>query len=183
MQGRQGIASWGMALVATMAAIATIASPRVARAQDGFLFGAPHVALTLRGGMSAPRGNDDLFDFTTHQLSLHRSDFAGATFGGDLAAGSPGSRLAVVFGAQYASSTVGSDFRNWVGTDDQPIAQTTEFVRVPMTAGLKVSLVSPGHSIGSLAWVPTRLVPWIGGGAGATWYRFRQQGEFIDEGT
>src|SRR4051812_23484745 len=135
MQGRQGIASWGMALVATMAAIATIASPRVARAQDGFLFGAPHVAFTLRGGVSTPRGNDDLFDFTTHQLSLHRSDFAGATFGGDIAAGSPGSRLARVFRAPYPSSPVPPDFPKWVRTDHPAPPPTPQVMRAPPTPG------------------------------------------------
>ena len=174
--GRQGSGRLGVALLV----VAAIATPRVARAQDGFLLGVPHVTLTVRGGYADAQARGDLFGFTTQQLTLRRRDFAGATVGADLVTLSQSGRFGWMFGVQYASSSAPSEFRDWVGSDDQPIAQTTKFVRVPLTTGLRLNLVSPGRSIGTLAWVPARIVPWVGGGVGATWYRFRQQGEFID---
>src|SRR5689334_18849879 len=60
-----------------MAALATL--PALASAQDngnGFLFGAPAGAFTLRGGWAMPRAKSDLFTFTTQNLTLNRSDFS-----------------------------------------------------------------------------------------------------------
>jgi hypothetical protein len=51
-----------------------------------------------------------------------------------------------------------------------------------MAAG-RVSLVSPGRAVGRFAWIPTRVVPFVGGGAGPVWYRLAQEGEFVDNET
>ncbi len=41
-------------------------------------------------------------------------------------------------------------------------------------------LADPGRSIGRFAWIPNRFAPYVGAGGGAMWYRFRQEGDFID---
>jgi hypothetical protein len=46
-----------------------------------------------------------------------------------------------------------------------------------------MSLTSLGRSVGRFAWIPTRVVPFVGGGAGPVWYRLRQDGEFVDNET
>jgi hypothetical protein len=68
-------------------------------------------------------------------------------------------------------------------TDDQPIEQTMRFERVPIMANVRLSLRSRGRQIGRLAWVPTRVVPWLCAGAGPMWYRFRQEGDFVNSET
>src|SRR5690606_28518382 len=73
--------------------------------------------------------------------------------------------------------------RRFEGTDDLPILQRTEFRRVPLTAGLRFYPLAPGRSIGSHAWVPARVAPYVGAAGGGMWYRFRQTGEFVDEET
>ena len=176
MNGRQAVGRWRVAVV--VAALAVV--PGAARAQDGFLFGVPRGTLTLRGGMANAAAKGELFDFVTDTLSLDRKDFGGLALAADLAIQSGYPRMAIVLGTGYQSASAGSDYRNWSDGDDQPITQTTSFKRVPVTAGLRFYLTDPGRSIGSLAWVPQPLALHVGAGAGATWYRFRQEGSFID---
>jgi hypothetical protein len=78
------------------------------------------------------------------------------------------------------SSIKGSEYRDWVDQDDLPIEQTTRLTRVPVTGSLKVYLTPPGRQIGQFAWIPSRVTPFVGAGAGFTWYRFQQQGDFVD---
>jgi opacity protein-like surface antigen len=40
-----------------------------------------------------------------------------------------------------------------------------------------------GRQVGRLAWVPNRVVPYIGAGLGMMYYEFDQKGDFIDTGT
>jgi hypothetical protein len=76
-----------------------------------------------------------------------------------------------------------SEFRDWVDTDDLPIEQKTEFQRVPLTFGVKAYLKDRGRSVGRFAWVPAQWAPYVGAGAGWVWYRFRQDGDFVDYDT
>jgi outer membrane protein W len=161
-------------------AAAMMVLPAAARAQDGFLFGVPRGTLTLRGGMANAAARGELFDFVTDTLSLDRKDFGGLALAADFAITTGNPRMAVVLGTGYQSASAASDYRNWNDGDDQPITQTTDFKRVPVTAGLRFYLTDPGRSIGSLAWVPQPLALHVGAGVGATWYRFRQVGSFID---
>ena len=45
---------------------------------------------------------------------------------------------------------------------------------------LRFYLAQPGRSIGKLAWIPSKVVPWVGAGGGMMYYRFLQQGDFVD---
>ena len=92
-------------------------------------------------------------------------------------------RMSLVLSGGYIGSNTESEFRDWVGEDDLPIYQTTEFQRVPLTAGLRLYPLPTGRKIGSYAWIPARVVPYVGGGAGLMWYQFRQSGDFVDNET
>ena len=156
-----------------------IAAPLHAQAYgDGFLFHEPNVRISVRGGYSHASAGSDLFAFTTDQLTLKRSDFSGLNAGLELAM--PLGRIDLSLDAGYSRASKGSEFRKFVDNNDRPIEQTTTFQRVPLTANARFNLVSPGRSVGRLAWIPTTIVPWVGAGAGAIWYRFEQQGDFID---
>ena len=148
-------------------------------AGDGFLFHAPRVGVTLRGGWDAPVARGDIYAFATNQLTLGRKDFQAPFVGLDLAFPIR-SHLDLVLSSSYAGSNEKSDFRHWIGVDNLPIEQTTSLQRVPLTAGLRAYLMPRGESVGKLVWIPARFAPYVGASGGLMWYRFRQLGDFVD---
>jgi opacity protein-like surface antigen len=157
-----------------------LAAPAQAQsAGDGFLFGQPRVTLTARGGFDVARAGSDIFSFATERLTVQRGDFSGFNGGLDFSI-----RLArqvdLMLSGGYTGRVTESEFRDWVGEDDLPIEQTTRFERVPVTASVKGYLFPRGRSIGRFAWMPARVAPYVGAGGGGVWYRFRQEGEFVD---
>ena len=171
---------WLAAALVLLTASATAAP--AARAQssgDGYLFGAPSGSLTVRAGFDRASAGSDVFSFATDQLTLSRGDFSGIALGADLAL-SVAPRLDLVLSGGYAGSSHGSEFRRFVDQDDQPIEQTTSFLRVPLTGSVKAYLAPRGRAIGRLAWLPARVAPYVGAGGGAMYYRFEQEGDFVD---
>ncbi len=172
----------GPVVMAAILAIGVMLAPSSASAQggNGFLFSEPRWTLSVRGGLDRAVAGSDIFTFMTDELTLDKSDFGGFTYGGDLGyAISP--RIEIAIGASYVRSERVSEFREFVGTDDLPISQTTTFTRVPVTATLKAYLNPRGRSVGSLAWIPTRFSPYIGVGGGAIFYDLLHEGEFVEE--
>jgi len=149
---------------------------------DGYLFHRPVATIGIRGGYSAATAGSDVFDDVTSQLTLNKRDFGSLTVGADIGF-SLTSKLDLTFDAGYSRSSHKSEFRDFVDNNDQPIEQTTTFERVPFTANLKLHLAPTGRSVGTLAWIPSRFVPYIGGGVGVMRYRFEQQGDFVDFNT
>ena len=165
-----------------VAAVALLASAGSIRAQsqgNGYLFGEPSGSFTLRGGFARANAGSDIFTFATSQLTIGRDAFSGPTLGADLAV-RLGPRLDLLFSAEYAGTSAGSEFRHFVDNNDQPIQQTTEFYRVPLTVGARYYLTDRGRAIGQYAWIPARIAPYVGAGAGVVYYSFRQHGDFVD---
>jgi outer membrane protein W len=54
---------------------------------------------------------------------------------------------------------------------------------VPLTLSLRYNLAPRGRSIGQLAWIPSRVVPYVGAGVGGLRYRFKQEGDFVNYST
>jgi opacity protein-like surface antigen len=166
--------------IAVALALASPGTPLSAQlAGNGYLFHAPYVTFNIRGGYSAATAGSDVFDDVTQQLTLNKRDFGSLTFGGDVAFRIT-SKLDLSLDAGYSRSSHKSEFRDFIDNNDLPIEQTTMFERIPLTANLKLHLAPTGRSIGHLAWIPSRVVPYIGGGVGVMSYRFRQQGDFVD---
>lgn len=162
--------------------LAALVLPTPLRAQtggDGFLFYEPRVSLVVRGGLGVPTTNSQVFSFVRDELTLGRSDFNAGTVGADLAV-RVGPRVDIAVGVLYSGTRSRSEFRNWLDQNNLPIEQTTVFERMPVTASLRYYLTARGRRIGRLAWIPERLAPYVGLGAGAMWYRFRQTGDFVD---
>jgi len=151
-------------------------------AGNGYLFHAPYVTFGLRGGYSAATAGSDVFDDVTSQLTLNKRDFGSLTVGGDIAFRVT-SQVDLTLDAGYSRASHKSEFRDFVDNNNLPIEQTTTFERIPLTANLKVHLAPTGRSIGHLAWIPSKVVPYVGGGVGMMSYRFRQQGDFVDFNT
>jgi hypothetical protein len=160
--------------------------PGKAAGQDDFLFRAPIAAFTLRVGPMLYSATGDVFDQMTDTLTLSRGDFRAPAFGAELIL-MPSSRVDVVLGFMTSATETKSEFRNWVDEgptpsedDDLPIEQVTRLRTIPVTASVRYLLVPRGRRVSRLAWLPRSAVPYIGAGGGVTWYRLRQEGDFVD---
>ena len=167
-------------------ALALLAAPvRPALAQsagDGYLFHAPAATITISGGYARATAGGDLLGDVTRNLTVDRSDFGSFALGADLAV-PISSQLEFVISTGVSRASKSSEFRDYVDNNDLPIQQTTTFTRVPLLASVKLDLAPAGRSIGQLAWIPTRVVPYVGAGVGAAYYQFRQEGDFVDFNT
>jgi outer membrane protein W len=164
------------------AALAAFALPAAARAQgsgDGFLFQKPLGSFVLRGGIASTTASGDLYTFLSNQFTLNKGDFRAPQMAADLLI-RIAPRADLDFGIGFSRSNKGSHFRDFVDLNDQEIEQSTSLSRVPATVGARFYLAPLGRSVGQFAWIPTKVVPYVGAGGGMMWYRFRQDGDFID---
>jgi len=159
-------------------ALAWLIGAAPSAAQD-FLFRDPRATLGLRFGYALPTASSEIFDFTREQLTVNRSDFNAAVWGGELAI-RVAPRIDVALSFSSTSSSTPSEFRDWVDDRDLPIEQETRLVRRPLTLAVKAFLRDRGRSVGRFAWIPERWAPYVGAGVGYTWYTFEQTGDFID---
>ena len=174
-------------LALALAAVGIIhAVPVEAQSRSDYMLGRPRATLTLRAGAARPNASDGVFAFTSDLLGprgsqrpLNGNDYVGVSFGGDI--GVPlTQRLELQFSASTVSRRVQSEYRNFVDNRDLPIEQATRLRRTPLSLGMRFNLVPAGRSVSRLAWVPTKIIPYVAAGAGAMNYRFRQEGDFVD---
>lgn len=144
-----------------------------------FLFGSPRVNVGIRGSWMWARANSDWYEFVTDQLTLGKGDFASSGISADVGL-LVGRRVEFVIGTDYGQSTADSEFRDFVDNLRLPIEQTTRIRQVGVTGGIRYALTDRGRSVSSLAWVPRRVVPYVGGGGGMLWFRMQQYGDFVD---
>ncbi len=161
------------------AAVPPTAVSSQSRGQPDFIFGSPKGFLGFRIGRFFPKADSDLFDMVTRELTIDKSDFSGVDVGFDGGANLH-ERVDLIFSFDYSKKTLDSEFRDYVDEFDLPITQTTSFAQAPLTAGVKFLLVPRGRQVGRYSFVPSRVVPFIGAGGGALWYRFTQVGDFVD---
>jgi hypothetical protein len=166
-------------------ALALLATPAAAQSRD-FLFSHPRVSLAVRAGIAAPTANSEIFDFTAEEFwrrgtetPVGRSDFNAFSLEGELAV-RVHDRVDLALGVGHNQSEVQSEFQKWMGTDDLPILQRTEFARTAVTLGAKGFLRDRGRSISRFAWVPYGWAPYVAAGGGLMSYEFTQAGEFVD---
>lgn len=155
----------------------TYAAP--ALAQDGFSFKPPAVTLDFKIGHVAQSTSSDIYSDLTTNLTLEKTDFAATSYAGS-ASFRATTRTDFVFGIGYVRSQAASESRDYVGTDDLPITQSTSLVRIPVTAGLRYFPTSRGHAVGQYAFIPAAFTPFVGGGIGLMNYKLTQEGDFVD---
>ena len=175
----------GRNLVATtLLCVSSFLAPLAVHSQavsgDGYLFHRPQGSLSIRGGWSQPNANSDIFSHARRNLTLDRTDFGSANVIADVGV-RVSNRFSLQFSGGYSGRTADSEMRDWVDNNDQPIAQSTKLVRAPFLAGVRFDLTNPGRSIGRLAYIPSRFTPYVAGGAGVMYYKFRQSGSFKDD--
>jgi hypothetical protein len=179
--------------VILLACVASVASPALAADQTpvssgqpqepdrkpDFLFGAPRGSIALRGNWRFATAGSDLFDFVTRELTIDKSDFNSAGVSGDVSfAVTP--RLDAQAGFEWNKVSTASEYRDLVDNNFLPINQTTSLKVAHVNAGMRYALTPRGYDISRFAWVPRRLVPFVGAGAGAVYYNFNQSGDFVD---
>ncbi len=156
--------------------------PRPLSAQDmgeDFMFRTPKVTLSFNLGYGIRSAGSDLFDEVVREFTLDKEDFHAPVIGGGIAF-FMNERMDLAFELSYSKSSSWSEYTAFVGTDDFPIEQETQFTQVPLTASFRYFLNERGRKIGNLSWIPTTWAPYIGAGGGRIWYEFSQAGEFID---
>jgi hypothetical protein len=155
-----------------------LALPGSASAQDFFL-GRPRASLGMRGNWFVASAGSDIFDFVTEHLTLEQSSFNTPTLGAELGINvTP--RIDIVAGFDVGKSSTRSEYRAFVDNNLLPIEQTTELKEFSVFGTVRYSLVPKGRSISRLAWIPRTVTPYVGGGAGMLYYRFFQNGDFVD---
>lgn len=177
------------AILAAILALPTVAS---AQGGPGFLFRRPVLSIGFRAGYAVPRAGGDLFDQTLDAFipsgadTLSSLSFNSPYLGGEVAI-RPWTRWDIAASFGWMRSRSISEYRRFVedisATESLPIEQETTFQVVTGTVGAKYYLQERGRSVGSLAWVPYRLAPYVGAGIGVSSYRFRQDGDFVDQTT
>lgn len=151
------------------------------RKNPDFLFGRPDGSIGIRGNWVFSRAGSDWYDFVTNKLTVDRSDFNGPEFAFDVGF-TLKPRLDVVAGVDVSNASTRSEYRDFVDNNRLPIEQQTELRGTTITGSVKYALIPRGREVGSVAWVPSTIVPYVGAGGGAHWYRLRQVGDFVDEG-
>ncbi|MBN2244128.1 MAG: hypothetical protein JW793_15690 [Acidobacteria bacterium] len=144
-----------------------------------FLFSAPNGFFGFRLGRFFPRAEGELFDFVTDELTLEKNDFRAWNIGFDAGADLH-EQFELVISMDFMTRSKMSEFRDYVDEQDLPIVQETRYAQLPLTAGVKYLLLPRGRQVGQYAWLPSRFVPYLGAGAGILWYRFEQEGDFVD---
>lgn len=153
--------------------------PPPPRPAPDFLFGQPDGTIGIRVSWLSSRSGSDWYDFVTDQLTLERDNFNGPGIGTDVGI-TLRPRLDLLIGFEYSQSTTASEYRRFVDNNRLPIEQTTQLRNVNLSGGIKYALTERGRSVGQLAWVPRKVVPFVGGGGGAMWFGVRQYGDFVD---
>ena len=149
------------------------------RPAPDFLFGEPRTSFGFRVNRAFASAGSDLFDFVQKQFTIDEGDFDSPDVAFDV--GFALSRhVEVVFGFEISQMVTSSEYRDFVDNNRQPITQDTSLFEGNASGSVRIPLIPRGRRISSLAWIPRRATPYVGAGGGYLWYRFRQQGDFID---
>ena len=166
-------------LAAAPPALAQDVESPIRRAAPDFLFGEPNGSVTVRGSWLLSRARSDWYEFVTDHLTLSPGDFNAPGFGLDVNV--PFARRAdAQFAFDFSRSHDRSEYRDLVDNNRLPIQQITTLRALNMSANVRFALTDRGQAVGRLAWIPSRVVPYVGAGAGVTNYRLVQRGDFVD---
>jgi hypothetical protein len=155
------------------------AQPSVPLPAPDFLFGKPKASAGIRGGWTFARAGSDWYDFVTSNLTLENRDFNRPAIGADVGVALT-DRIEAVVSVDFSQATALSEYRDFVDNRRLPIQQETQLRQTNISGAVKYYLTDRGHEVSRLAWVPRRLVPYVGAGAGVLWFQMQQAGDFVD---
>lgn len=179
--GGTGEAAGGKSLAPTATTrTAARAAGRGVQQRPDFVFGRPGFSLGIRGLWRQARAESDIYDFVTEELTLEKSDFNAPGIALDVGFALT-SRLELLAGVEFSRSSARSQDREYpVDTEGVPIEQDTELSQFGATGSLAFALAPRGRAIGQYAWIPARVVPYVGVGGSLTRYEFVQFGDWVD---
>jgi len=155
------------------------ASVQRPRENPDFLFGRPAGTFGIRGSWIFNREGSDWYNFVTDQLTIDRGAFNAPAV--TLEVGfSLSPRFEVLAGVDFSGSSTSSEYRRFVDNNRLPINQRTELKGTTLSGSVRYALVPRGREVGSVAWVPSSIVPYVGAGGGTHWFKLTQQGDFVD---
>ena len=160
-------------------ASAGAAAAAAAQRQPDFLFGRPGLSIGVRGAFVLARAESDIFVLTSDLLTLEKRDFNAPGIAIDL--GLPiNSRLDGLVGFEFSRSSAMSHYRELTDADGLEIEQTTALSQADLSGSIELALLPRGRAVGQYVWVPAAVTPYVGAGVGLVWYRFEQEGDFVD---
>jgi opacity protein-like surface antigen len=125
--------------------------------------------IELRLGGFGPRGHSNLFDDVDELFAVGRNDFRGFTGGIEYSLG-VGDHVEVGFHLDGYGRTVTSSYRDFEHEDGSPIFQDLRLNIVPLGATLR--FLPAGRR--------ARFSPYLAAGADVFFYKYEEQGDFID---
>jgi hypothetical protein len=144
-----------------------------------FFLRRPLGTIGVRTGWLFAREGSDLFDFVERQLTIDDGAFSAPSFTAELGiALTP--RVDIVLGLDASKASVTSEYRDYVDNNRLPIVQTTSLKQVNVSGSVRFAVLPRVQGISRFAWIPRRVTPYVGAGAGAMRYEFRQTGDFVD---
>ena len=158
---------------------------RAADPQDnslGFSFQKPRIFFGVHAGMNFPQAKGDIFGVAIRDLTLEKSDFRSPELGFGFGVYIH-SHFAAVGAFDYSRASERSEYRHFIEDNGDSIIQKTLFSQWSLLGTWRYYPGKTGEFIGSYAWIPTRISPYLGAGAGLVHYRFEQQGDFINFAT
>lgn len=166
--------------VTAAAPAAAGAAGRGVQQRPDFVFGQPGYSLGIRGLWKQADAGSNLYDFVIEELTLEKSDFNAPGIAVDVGFAVT-SRLEARVGVDFSRSSARSQDREYpVDTEGVPIEQETELSQFGATGSLAFALAPRGRAIGQYAWIPARVVPYVGVGGSVTRYEFVQFGDWVD---
>ena len=150
-----------------------------AQAQPDFLFGRPGHSVGIRGAFVLARAESEIFEFASDLLTLEKSDFNAPGIAIDLGF-ALNSRVDALAGFEFSRASAVSQYRDLIDSDGFEIEQTTALSQVNLSGSIELAVLPRGRAVGQYAWVPSAVTPYVGAGAGLVWYRFEQEGDFVD---
>ncbi len=175
--------SWGPSILALVAVFLVPRGPVHAQmGGPGFTFRQPALSFAVHAGYARPFARSDLFDQTMDEVFLDRNDLQAPFVGGEMAF-RVSDRVDVALEVGHAWSRTTTEWQEFEEEDGSPIWHTVAFSRTPVTVATKVYLSDRGRSIGQFVWIPQRVTPFVGVGAGVVRFRFAREGDHVDPGT
>lgn len=161
--------------------VGLVALPSLAAAQRsgrGFLFEKPNASFVMRAGYSAANTSGQPFTILAQETTIGPRSFDSFNLGLDLNCFL--TRYAdLVFTVDVSSRTTSAEYREWE-ENGRPIVQESQLDRVALGGGFRINLVERGRQISSLAYIPAKILPYIGATGGVMWYEFKQHGDFVE---
>jgi hypothetical protein len=153
--------------------------PQVPLPSPDFLFGRPDGSVTVRGSWVFSRAGSDWYEFVTDQLTIDSGAFNAPAIAFEVGV-SITPRLDILGGLDFSRASMTSEYRDFVDNNRLPITQATDLRGANIGLSVRYALTPRGREVGRLAWVPNTVVPYVGAGGGAYWFRVRQAGDFVD---